>query len=188
MRAEFAHFDPPIILHDEVETVLVGFRLVGVAKDCTDWQFGELSRSEWWCPQDMFYGFLGFSYAFQYTNMDFDIATISADMVRMKQEFGATMIRMYIPESYTTELWENVIQAAIENNMGIVTQVAFPISGNDVGLPEHFIITIILFLPRLENYLTNFIAVMGSGPGVYPIPSAREQSIFCNRPICHLRS
>jgi hypothetical protein len=147
-----------------------------------------MSRSEWWCAQDMFYGFLGFSYAFQYTNMDFDVATISKDMVRMKQEFGATMIRMYIPESYTTELWENVIQAAIENNMGIVTQVAFPISGNDVGLPEHFIITIILFLPRLENYLTNFIAVMGSGPGVYPIPSAREQSIFCNRPICHLRS
>ena len=51
----------------------------------------------------------------------------------MKQEFGATMIRMYIPESYTMELWENVIQAAILNNMGVVLQVAFPISGNDVG-------------------------------------------------------
>jgi hypothetical protein len=91
-----------------------------------------MSRNEWWCSQDMFYGFLGFSYAFQYTNMDFSVATISADMVRMKQEFGATMIRMYIPESYTMQLWENVIQAAIENNMGVVVQVAFPISGNDV--------------------------------------------------------
>jgi hypothetical protein len=140
-----------------------------------DLQPPQMSRSEWWCSQDMFYGFLGFSYAFQYTNMDFDVATISKDMVRMKQEFGATMIRMYIPESYTTELWENVIQAAIENNMGIVTQVAFPISGNDVGQPKHFIITIMLFLPRLENCLTIFIAVVGSGPGVYPIPSALEQ-------------
>lgn len=81
----------------------------------------------------MFYGFLGFSYAFQYTNMDYEVATISRDMARMKKEFGATMIRMYIPESYTTELWENVIEAAILNNMGIVVQVAFPISGNDVG-------------------------------------------------------
>jgi hypothetical protein len=98
-----------------------------------DLQPPPMSRSDWWCSQDMFYGFLGFSYAFQYTNMDFDVDTISKDMVRMRQEFGATMIRMYIPESYTTELWENVIQAAILNNMGVVIQVAFPISGNDVG-------------------------------------------------------
>lgn len=98
-----------------------------------DLQPPPMSRSDWWCSQDMFYGFLGFSYAFQYTNMDFDVSTISKDMVRMKQEFGATMIRMYIPESYTMELWENVIQAAILNNMGVVLQVAFPISGNDVG-------------------------------------------------------
>jgi hypothetical protein len=98
-----------------------------------DLQPPPMSRGDWWCSQDMFYGFLGFSYAFQYTNMDFDVGTISKDMVRMKQEFGATMIRMYIPESYTTELWENVIQAAILNNMGVVIQVAFPISGNDVG-------------------------------------------------------
>lgn len=95
-----------------------------------------MSREEWWCGQDMFYGFLGFSYAFQFTNQDFDVATISQDMVRMKEEFGATMIRMYIPESYTTQLWENVLQAAIENNMGVVVQVAFPISGNDVSGPE----------------------------------------------------
>ena len=98
-----------------------------------DLQPPPMSRAEWWCSQDMFYGFLGFSYAFQYTNMDYEVATISRDMARMKKEFGATMIRMYIPESYTTELWENVIEAAILNNMGIVVQVAFPISGNDVG-------------------------------------------------------
>lgn len=83
----------------------------------------------------MFYGFLGFSYAFQFTNLDYDVATISNDMIRMKQDFGATMIRMYIPESYTVQLWENVIEAAILNNMGVVVQVAFPISGNDVGPP-----------------------------------------------------
>jgi hypothetical protein len=101
-----------------------------------DLQPPPMSRDDWWCPQDMFYGFLGFSYAFQYTNMDFDVDTISSDMIRMKGEFGATMIRMYIPESYTTQLWENVIQAAILNNMGVVVQVAFPISGNDVIIPD----------------------------------------------------
>jgi hypothetical protein len=97
-----------------------------------DLQPPAVSRTEWWCPQEMFYGFLGFSYAFQYTNMDYDVAMISNDMARMKNDFGATMIRMYIPESYTTQLWENVIEAAILNNMGVVVQVAFPISGNDV--------------------------------------------------------
>jgi hypothetical protein len=100
-----------------------------------DLQPPQMSRDEWWCTQDMFYGFLGFSYAFQFTNLDYDVATISNDMIRMKQDFGATMIRMYIPESYTVQLWENVIEAAILNNMGVVVQVAFPISGNDVGPP-----------------------------------------------------
>ncbi|KAL7918549.1 hypothetical protein ACQKWADRAFT_303788 [Trichoderma austrokoningii] len=92
-----------------------------------------VSREEWWCPQSDFYGFLGFSFPFQFTNEDFEVASISSHMQQMKRQFGATMIRMYIPESYTTQLWENVLEAAILNNMGVVVQVAFPISGNDLS-------------------------------------------------------
>lgn len=95
-------------------------------------QLPRVSREEWWCPQSDFYGFLGFSFPFQFTNEDFEISSISSHMQQMKRQFGATMIRMYIPESYTTQLWENVLEAAILNNMGVVVQVAFPISGNDV--------------------------------------------------------
>lgn len=91
-----------------------------------------VSREEWWCPQSDFYGFLGFSFPFQFTNEDFEVSSISSHMQQMKRQFGATMIRMYIPESYTTQLWENVLEAAILNDMGVVVQVAFPISGNDV--------------------------------------------------------
>jgi hypothetical protein len=91
-----------------------------------------VSREEWRCPQSDFYGFLGFSFPFQFTNEDFEVSSISSHMQQMKRQFGATMIRMYIPESYTTQLWENVLEAAILNNMGVVVQVAFPISGNDV--------------------------------------------------------
>ncbi|KAL6803360.1 hypothetical protein GGI42DRAFT_342662 [Trichoderma sp. SZMC 28013] len=96
-----------------------------------DLQPPHVSREEWWCPQSDFYGFLGFSFPFQFTNEDFEVTSISSHMQQMKRQFGATMIRMYIPESYTTQLWENVLEAAILNNMGVVVQVAFPISGND---------------------------------------------------------
>lgn len=99
-----------------------------------DLQPPHVSREDWWCPQSDFYGFLGFSFPFQFTNEDFEVASISSHMQQMKRQFGATMIRMYIPESYTTQLWENVLEAAILNNMGVVVQVAFPISGNDASL------------------------------------------------------
>lgn len=99
-----------------------------------DLQPPHVSREEWWCPQSDFYGFLGFSFPFQFTNEDFEVASISSHMQQMKRQFGATMIRMYIPESYTTQLWENVLEAAILNNLGVVVQVAFPISGNDASL------------------------------------------------------
>lgn len=102
------------------------------AKLNADLQPPHVSREEWWCPQSDFYGFLGFSFPFQFTNEDFEVSSISSHMQQMKRQFGATMIRMYIPESYTTQLWENVLEAAILNNMGVVVQVAFPISGNDV--------------------------------------------------------
>ncbi|KAL7931567.1 hypothetical protein V8C35DRAFT_329558 [Trichoderma chlorosporum] len=95
------------------------------ARLSTDLQPPRVSREDWWCPQSDFYGFLGFSFPFQFTNMDFDVASISSNMQQMKSQFGATMVRMYIPESYTTELWENVLEAAILNNMGVVVQLSW---------------------------------------------------------------
>ncbi|KAH8703622.1 hypothetical protein BGW36DRAFT_414093 [Talaromyces proteolyticus] len=99
-----------------------------------DLQPPPMSREEWWCAQEDFYGFLGFSMPFQYTNMDYDVESISQHLVMMKEQFGATMFRVYIPESYNTQLWKNILQAAIINNMGVVVQVAFPISGNSLSL------------------------------------------------------
>lgn len=125
-----------------------------------------VSREEWWCPQSDFYGFLGFSLPFQFTNMDFEVASISSHMQQMKRQFGATMIRMYIPESYTTQLWENVLEAAILNNMGVVVQVAFPISGNDVcasSRNKQF---------NISSLLTSATALLGKGSGNHTLRNA----------------
>jgi hypothetical protein len=57
---------------------------------------------------------------------------INADLQRQKRDFGASLIRVYLPYCYTTYIWENLIQAAVTNDIGIVAQVAWPLNGDPV--------------------------------------------------------
>ena len=41
----------------------------------------------------------------------------------MKKDFGASMIRVYAPECREASVWENLLQAGVNNNMGIIVQV-----------------------------------------------------------------
>lgn len=87
-------------------------------------------RSDWWCGQDTMYGFLGFSYPLEGGCGDDGYSGINSDFAAMKRDFGATLVRIYLPECYTTTIWKNVLKAAINNNMGVIMQVAWPLNGD----------------------------------------------------------
>ncbi|KAK4940394.1 hypothetical protein LTR10_019500 [Elasticomyces elasticus] len=90
----------------------------------------DMTREEWWCPQSMTYGFLGFSYPMEGECYDDSFERINADLQSMKRDFGASMVRVYLPYCYTTYIWENLIRAAVANDMGVVAQVAWPLNGD----------------------------------------------------------
>ncbi|KIW68457.1 hypothetical protein PV04_04400 [Phialophora macrospora] len=93
-------------------------------------QAPKVTRKEWWCPQSMTYGFLGFSYPMEGECYDDSFERINADLLRQKRDFGASLIRVYLPYCYTTYIWESLIKAAVANDMGIVAQVAWPLNGD----------------------------------------------------------
>ena len=82
----------------------------------------------------MTYGFLGFSYPMEYGCEDESYEKINRDFAAMKKDFGATMARVYLPQCYTTEIWENLLLAGVNNNMAIVIQVAWPLNGDAVSV------------------------------------------------------
>lgn len=91
-----------------------------------------VSRSDWWCAQSMTYGFLGFSYPLEGSCSDDGYNQINSDFAAMKKDFGATLVRIYLPECYTTVIWQNVLKAAVKNNIGVILQVAWPLNGDPV--------------------------------------------------------
>lgn len=72
------------------------------------------------------YGFLGFSYPLEVADCSDpsnSYESINADLAKMKKDFGASMIRVYSPECREASVWENLLQAGVSNNMGIIMQV-----------------------------------------------------------------
>ena len=72
------------------------------------------------------YGFLGFSYPLEVADCSDSTnsyESINADLAKMKKDFGASMIRVYAPECREASVWENLLQAGVNNNMGIIMQV-----------------------------------------------------------------
>ncbi|GAA5882841.1 hypothetical protein JCM16303_002489 [Sporobolomyces ruberrimus] len=98
-----------------------------------------LSRDEWWCKDSELYGFLGFSYPLEVVDCSnpwnqFD--KINGDLKRMKDEFGATMVRPYAVSCREVSIWENLVRACAENGMGLVVQVWWGFD-KDQSLWEH---------------------------------------------------
>lgn len=72
------------------------------------------------------YGFLGFSYPLEVADCSDpsnSYESINADFAKMKKDFGASMIRVYAPECREASVWENLLQAGVSNDMGIIVQV-----------------------------------------------------------------
>jgi len=41
----------------------------------------------------------------------------------MKKDFDASMVRVYAPECRQASVWENLLEAGVTNNMGVIVQV-----------------------------------------------------------------
>ncbi|KAL1968616.1 hypothetical protein VTN77DRAFT_1442 [Rasamsonia byssochlamydoides] len=105
----------------------------GSAKLNQDFTPPDVSREEWWCPQSMTYGFLGFSYPMEYQCSDEPFEKINADFAAMKAHFGASMVRVYLPQCYTTSIWESLLKAGVINNMAVIIQVSWPLNGDELS-------------------------------------------------------
>lgn len=107
------------------------------------------SHEDWWCPQSMAYGFQGFSYPVENDDCDgwenqYD--TMNNDFAQMKRDFGASIVRMYYPTCLQAKVFEHAMEAAYNNNMGIIFQV-FTNYGNGVSdfpeIHEMYVLTFI---------------------------------------------
>ncbi|GAA5882839.1 hypothetical protein JCM16303_002488 [Sporobolomyces ruberrimus] len=83
-------------------------------------------REEWWCKDSELFGFLGFSYPLEVvdcSNPTNSFDKINEDLKRMKEEFGATMVRPYAVSCREVSVWENLVRACAEHGMGLIVQV-----------------------------------------------------------------
>lgn len=85
-----------------------------------------MSVEDWWCPQSMAYGFQGFSYPMEDGNCN-DVANsydqINADFAQMKRDFDVSVVRLYYVVCTESIVLQNVLRAAVENNLAVIFQV-----------------------------------------------------------------
>jgi hypothetical protein len=120
----------------------------GTARLNQDFTPPSVSRDDWWCPQSMFYGFLGFSYPMEGDCSTDVLSQIDSDFARMQSDFGATMVRVYLPECYDDSIWIKLLEAGVKYNMAVILQVAWPLNGDPVG----FCLSSLPFLLPLDIY------------------------------------
>ncbi|GAA5908940.1 uncharacterized protein JCM6883_002559 [Sporobolomyces salmoneus] len=85
-----------------------------------------MSRRDWWCQDEELYGFLGFSYPLEIadcSNPSNQYPKIKQDLLRMKNEFGATFVRPYGVECRDVSIWLDLVKACIEVGMALIVQV-----------------------------------------------------------------
>lgn len=98
----------------------------GTAKLPGNLQPPGVSHDQWWCPQEMAYGFQGFSYPLENDDCNawengYD--AMDKDFKQMKKDFGASIVRMYYPTCTKPAVFEHALEAAYNNNMAVVFQV-----------------------------------------------------------------
>lgn len=69
---------------------------------------------------------MGFSYPLEDSDCSANInsfESMNADFARMKQDFGASIVRMYYPMCLEPSVFENALKAGVANDMAIIFQV-----------------------------------------------------------------
>jgi len=92
---------------------------------------GNQTLDQWWCPADMLYGFLGFSYPLEDSCNAFNYNSFVKDFKNMKAKFNATFVRIYLPTCSDTSFWVNMIKAARDTNMALIPMIFWDWQQND---------------------------------------------------------
>lgn len=100
----------------------------------------------------MTYGFLAFSYPMEYRCSAEPFEKINADLNRMKENFGSTMVRVYLHRCYTTSIWESLLKAGVLKDMAVILQVAWTPNGDEIGETPWGTAVSFLLLPLTINY------------------------------------
>jgi len=85
----------------------------------------------WWCGSDQLYGFLGFSLPLEDDCSAFGYDTFIADFKDMKQTYGATFVRIYLPECRQTNFWVDMVKAARDTSMALIPMIFWDFQQND---------------------------------------------------------
>lgn len=56
---------------------------------------------------------------------------MSKDFGQMKRDFGASIVRVYYPGCTQASVFENLVRAAVANNMAVIPQIWFGFDGDD---------------------------------------------------------
>ena len=105
-------------------------------------QTPNVTRDQWWCPAEKFYGWLGYCEVYSLIHTDGKYCRYVRDLKgdtcddpvyslpRLRQDFkkmaddGAKMVRIYGPICEQAFVWDNVILAAAENKL-FVSSILF---------------------------------------------------------------
>ncbi|KAI5776269.1 hypothetical protein EDC01DRAFT_485640 [Geopyxis carbonaria] len=81
-----------------------------------------VSRNDWWCPASSYVGFLGYVRDLKGASCDdavYGLPQLRSNFKRMADD-GAKLVRIYGPICAERSVWDNVVQAAAENNLGVL--------------------------------------------------------------------
>jgi len=86
--------------------------------------------SQWWCGPDDLYGFLGFSLPLE-DGCNYGYDTFLNSFKDMKQTYGATFVRIYLPTCRQTDFWVNMMKAARDTSLAVIPMIFWDWGQND---------------------------------------------------------
>jgi len=85
----------------------------------------------WWCGADSIYGFLGFSLPLEDDCNAYSYNGFVAQFKDMKNRYGATFVRAYLPVCRQTSFWVNLVKAARDTSLGLIPMIFWDFGQND---------------------------------------------------------
>jgi hypothetical protein len=86
---------------------------------------------QWWCGSDQLYGFLGFSLPLEDGCDAFGYDWFMSTFKTMKTNYGATFVRIYLPECRQTSFWVDMVKAARDTSMALIPMIFWDWQQND---------------------------------------------------------
>jgi len=89
-----------------------------------------MSRNNWWCGSNEIYGFLGFSLPLE-GGCGYSYNSFLSTFRDMKNTYGATFVRIYLPVCTQTSFWVNMVRAAKDTSLAVIPMIFWDFQQND---------------------------------------------------------